>query len=902
MLVALLVAPTAYGTAQPPDATAPGFHITDANDALVAAGSSYLLPDAVVGSRSAPQFFAIHNAGPTALEGLTIALRADASVAFQLTVGLPPTLAPGGIAYFALAFMPLDPGLHTATIDISGADPTALPFALTLSAEGRPVATATVAGVRLVPVAHSGMAAPDYVTGAAYKSFRDAPTLGYQQGDRVLLRSTVTTPAGDRDSFWRYEHSTAQITRALAGGDAVTGAPAEARLTTQPFINVVYGPNASLAVSTVLQGGGVTTADNRLIVGALGGQSGPVQLTRQGDAANISQWRLGSQVGGLTLANEFTLAFKSQFTGSGVDASNQDNIWTSNPSRPWARQGWQNDAVPGQTSSVYYTWFGGSVLGINAVPLIVFTASTVERNTTGTETRRLILRGAGQNRQITAADVTPPGLAANYRFALNQAGPVRVTGGTNPWVVFADNPRIPGTATVTSGIWRWRGGVLTEAIRNGTQLTLPEELQGQTITPTITRFAVNSAADVALITSRGLVIAFASGPIELRYRLGDRLPGMPELSGVTQFEDPTLSDGGGLAFVAHFTVGGAPRRGLWVETQRGGLRLVAQTGVPLAGSGFDDALVEFEFYAGGHSAAAGLDPTAPSAWYAAQNAADIDRVVFRSRDAKGRHAVWSAEPYAELIPPTIGVRNAAGVPLSRANADLDFAAVAVGSVAAPKRLIIQNEGEVPVDNLTVAIVGPHAADFRLEMDQPPGSEPEAMLTFAPRAAGVRYAVLRIAGSDPAGEFYVVLQGMGTSLYFDHVSAVGLSGEAAAPAAIPFGDGVPNLLKFAFNLNLAGPDNHTLTAGGNSGLPTGRIVEVNGQTYWRVEYVRRLDGGLTYTPEQSMSIDAHTFAALTGVQSVSEIHDAPQWERVVIDQPCDPAVATGYFCRVRVALP
>lgn len=137
---------------------------------------------------------------------------------------------------------------------------------------------------------------------------------------------------------------------------------------------------------------------------------------------------------------------------------------------------------------------------------------------------------------------------------------------------------------------------------------------------------------------------------------------------------------------------------------------------------------------------------------------------------------------------------------------------------------------------------------------------------------------------------------------DAVADAGLTGDDTRPDATPFGDGVENLLKYAFNMNLAGPDRHRMTPGGSSGLPVGGLVEEGGQTYWRVEYVRRKDGSPSYAPQKSGNLEESGFAPLVGEETVADIPGEPEWERVVIDEPCDPATEDRCFFRVRIELP
>ncbi|MBK1826929.1 PKD domain-containing protein [Haloferula rosea] len=128
----------------------------------------------------------------------------------------------------------------------------------------------------------------------------------------------------------------------------------------------------------------------------------------------------------------------------------------------------------------------------------------------------------------------------------------------------------------------------------------------------------------------------------------------------------------------------------------------------------------------------------------------------------------------------------------------------------------------------------------------------------------------------------------------------LTGSDAEPTAIPFNDGVENLLKYAFNMNLGGPDVTTMVPGGSSGLPLGRLVSVDGQSYWRVEFVRRRSSGLIYSPEKSSTLEPGSFTSLTGAVSVDDLGGT--WERVTIDEPCNTSADTRCFTRVAVTLP
>lgn len=130
-------------------------------------------------------------------------------------------------------------------------------------------------------------------------------------------------------------------------------------------------------------------------------------------------------------------------------------------------------------------------------------------------------------------------------------------------------------------------------------------------------------------------------------------------------------------------------------------------------------------------------------------------------------------------------------------------------------------------------------------------------------------------------------------------AAGLSGANAAPSAIPFNDGVPNLLKFAFNMNAAGPDCSVLKEGGASGLPMVIGQQVDQQVTLRVVFLRRKNSGLSYVPERADQLNS--FVPMTGTQTVTSLNDT--WERVEVTELQSPGMnATKAFARVRVTLP
>jgi hypothetical protein len=128
---------------------------------------------------------------------------------------------------------------------------------------------------------------------------------------------------------------------------------------------------------------------------------------------------------------------------------------------------------------------------------------------------------------------------------------------------------------------------------------------------------------------------------------------------------------------------------------------------------------------------------------------------------------------------------------------------------------------------------------------------------------------------------------------------GLTGSSAAADAIPYHDGVSNLLKYAFNLDASGPDVRVLETGaGTAGLPSFSLERGISQVTFKVEFLRRKGSGLFYQPKVSTNLIAYEM--MTGTSTVTSIDD--EWERVIVRKPCDPATTPRMFGTVEVLLP
>lgn len=174
-----------------------------------------------------------------------------------------------------------------------------------------------------------------------------------------------------------------------------------------------------------------------------------------------------------------------------------------------------------------------------------------------------------------------------------------------------------------------------------------------------------------------------------------------------------------------------------------------------------------------------------------------------------------------------------------------------------------------------------------------------ILAGTPVEPGSYQLVLSAANAAGTGSSILTLVVGEASPVDSWAAAAGLTGEDTAPEATPFDDGVPNLLKFAFNMNAGGPDRSTLSEGGSSGLPRIEIEQTDGKPVLRVEFVRRRNSGLIYVPERAETLDS--FVPMSAPQHVTPIDD--EWERVeVVEETKVSSGASRGFARVRVSLP
>jgi hypothetical protein len=265
----------------------------------------------------------------------------------------------------------------------------------------------------------------------------------------------------------------------------------------------------------------------------------------------------------------------------------------------------------------------------------------------------------------------------------------------------------------------------------------------------------------------------------------------------------------------------------------------------------------------------------------------------------------SAESF---VAPDIAVEHAVGVALDNGSAAVELMATALGG-SRTMTFTIRNAGSSDLTDIAIVIDGTDRGDFTIvpvgATTLVPAAATTFELTFTPSATATRTATIHITSNDAdENPFNITLTGTGVapSETFDAwLRAADLTNAAADPLAIPHGDGVKNLLKYAFHLDGNVPDRRVLApATGTAGLPCLALDRSGPQPVLRFEYLRRKNSGLTYTPRKSH--DLTNWLPLTGTPAVSDVVSQPEWERVIIAEPIDAATTPRCYGRVEVAMP
>jgi uncharacterized delta-60 repeat protein len=234
-------------------------------------------------------------------------------------------------------------------------------------------------------------------------------------------------------------------------------------------------------------------------------------------------------------------------------------------------------------------------------------------------------------------------------------------------------------------------------------------------------------------------------------------------------------------------------------------------------------------------------------------------------------------------------------------AAVDFGIAALGTPVL-RSFTLRNTG---TSDLAISTITPPSGYTLLAAPATPLT-PDSTHTFQARldaaSTGTFSGTLTINnndGNESTFDFPLTSLVTGSLPYQTWATAAGLGTSNAAETTNPAGDGLSNLLKYAFNLNPAVVDLRTLLPGtGTSGLPAAERSGSGPGTVFRIEFIRRTSGGITYLPEKSTTLSS--WAPITTTPVITPI--APGWERVIIEEPADPATVDKIFSRVRVTQP
>jgi hypothetical protein len=217
-----------------------------------------------------------------------------------------------------------------------------------------------------------------------------------------------------------------------------------------------------------------------------------------------------------------------------------------------------------------------------------------------------------------------------------------------------------------------------------------------------------------------------------------------------------------------------------------------------------------------------------------------------------------------------------------------------------KHSIIRPAGvELRIENGTIPLVTGTNVHY---LDATTSSQFDQNLGTWPWVAGHTYYVTLINTSGISQTVPIQIGDLpGAQSFATAIAAAGLTGASATHDAIPHNDGVPNLLKYAFNMNLTAPDATTMVPNGTSGLPSISAQPNGSSSIFRYEFLRRKNSGLIYTPQKSGELTNPTsWTSLTDTPTVIQIDT--NWERVIYEEPYDATITSKCFGRVQVSLP
>jgi ELWxxDGT repeat protein len=338
--------------------------------------------------------------------------------------------------------------------------------------------------------------------------------------------------------------------------------------------------------------------------------------------------------------------------------------------------------------------------------------------------------------------------------------------------------------------------------------------------------------------------------------------------------------------------------------------LVTATTATLNGSIIPDGLVANVRFR--YGIAADLSAASVSAWLPAGGAATsislpvtglspVTTYYFRSEVMNSAgSANGSILSFTTLAQPDLAIEQPVGVNLVDGVASVDIGATAPGT-SVNKTFTLKNTAPVTLTITGATVDGSHGAEFVVGglPATLAGSESTTFtVTFTPTALGARSAALHISSDDPdESPFDVALTGRGLNPF--EAWAVGQS-LPMTPGTDTDGDGIPNLMEYAFGLNPGVNDNNPIAANGSTrGMPL--PIPPTAGTGYRAIFGRRTNhvaAGLVYTVQFSGDLTAWT----TSTATPTVISDDGSLQAVTVPYPLFlPNGRKARFFRVTVDL-
>ena len=158
--------------------------------------------------------------------------------------------------------------------------------------------------------------------------------------------------------------------------------------------------------------------------------------------------------------------------------------------------------------------------------------------------------------------------------------------------------------------------------------------------------------------------------------------------------------------------------------------------------------------------------------------------------------------------------------------------------------------------------------------------------------------IQIRSAQAQGSSYVDAVILPSRTWADWADSMGLQQAAALPLSNPAGDGIVNLLKYAFNLDASRDDTEVLRPGtGTKGLP--QIAPSQGGQFLRFEFIRRRISSSQLIYEIQTSTDLLEWDTSAG--DVTTVPIDANWERVIAEVALADSDQSGVFGRLKVRL-